>query len=60
MDMKIHRRLNRKVGDQIYYKYSLDIPTPIMDELQWESGKDGTDLRILIKNGRMIVEKEQN
>ena len=58
MDMKIHRRLNRKVGDQIYYKYSLDIPTPIMNDLKWESGKDGTELRIRIKDGRIIVEKE--
>jgi len=56
--MKIHRRLNRKVGDQIYYKYSLDIPTPIMNDLKWESGKDGTELRIRIRDGRIIVEKE--
>ena len=52
---KIVRKLNRKVGNETYYKYLAPISTKQMEELGWD---ENTQIKTEIKNKKLIVEKE--
>ena len=52
---KIVRKLNRKVGNETYYKYLAPISTKQMDELGWN---EETQIKTSIKNKKLIIEEE--
>lgn len=51
--MKLQKRLSRRVGDNVYYKYEVDISTRDIRTLGW---KGGITLRRTIKGGKLILE----
>jgi len=55
--MKLQKQLSRKVGDKKYTKYVAVIPPKIVEEL---GIKEGEELSIKVKNGKMILEKMNN
>jgi hypothetical protein len=54
--MKLQKRLNRRVGDTEYTKWEVDIPPEKIKEIGW---KEGTELDVIIKDGKLIL-KEKN
>lgn len=50
--VKLTKSINRRVGDEVYYKHIITIPQKILDELKWndktelEFKIDGKDLKI--------------
>jgi len=55
MLVKIVRKLNRKVGNETYYKYLVPISTKQMDELDW----DETTQVITKMQGRKLIVEEK-
>jgi len=50
--VKLTKSINRRVGDDVYYKHIITVPQKILDELKWtektelEFKVDGKDLKI--------------
>lgn len=50
--VKLTKSINRRVGDDVYYKYIITIPQKILDALKWDENTnlefkvDGKELRI--------------
>lgn len=38
MELQIRRRLNKTVGDQVYWKWYVDIPSPLVKKLGLKIG----------------------
>ena len=55
MLVKIVRKLNRKVGNETYYKYLAPISTKQMEELDWN---EDTQIKTKIQGKKLIIEKD--
>lgn len=55
--MKLRKRLNRKVGEIEYSKWEINIPSEKISEAGW---KEGTDLDVVVKNGKMELRPKKN
>ena len=53
--VKLTKSINRKVGDEVYYKHIITIPQRILDDLKWT---DKTNLKMSTKNNKLVIEKE--
>ncbi len=53
--MKLQKQLSRKVGDKDYAKWVLVIPPEIIKEACL---KEGQELKIKVKDNKLIIEKE--
>jgi len=54
-DMKLQKQLSRKVGNKEYPKYVAVIPPKIVEEAKL---KEGQELEVSVKNGKIILEKK--
>ena len=54
-EIKITKRINRKVGDEVYWKYSINIPNGTMDELDWT---EKTPVKMNVKGKKLVIERE--
>lgn len=55
MLVKITKKLNRKVGKKMYYKYLVPISTKQMEELDWN---ETTQVITKIQRKKLVVEEE--
>jgi len=53
--LKLQRKLNRKIGDEEYYKWYIPVSPDIISELKW---KKGDSLHAKISGNRLIIKKE--
>ncbi|MGI9567387.1 MAG: hypothetical protein ACR2LL_10295 [Nitrosopumilus sp.] len=53
--MKLQRKLNRKVGDEEYYKWYVPVSPDDIVKLKW---KKGDSLHAKISGKRLVIEKE--
>lgn len=53
-DMKLTKVINRKVGDQIYYKHMVTVPNGLLKELGWT---DKTRLKFVIDGKDLKIKK---
>jgi len=51
---KLQSTINRTIDEVTYYKNRVNIPSELLDELQW---KKGEKLYISIRNHRLVIEK---
>ena len=54
--VKINKRSNRTVGDKTYWKYSINLPNKIMDELDWDGN---TEVNLNVKNNELVVKRKK-
>lgn len=52
--MKVMRVLDKKIGSTIYYKYRINLPKEMVEELKLE----GKKLKFLVQNNKIVIEKE--
>ena len=52
--MKLQKQLSRKVGNKEYAKWVITIPPAKINDTGW---KEGEDLEIVEKNGKLIISK---
>jgi len=53
--MKLQKHLSRKVGNKIYYKHVIVIPSNLVEELSW---KDEQELKGKVLNKKLIIEED--
>ncbi|MDH5417380.1 MAG: AbrB/MazE/SpoVT family DNA-binding domain-containing protein [Nitrosopumilus sp.] len=51
---KLQSTINRTIDGVTYYKNRVNIPSDLLDELQWVKGDE---LQISIRNHKLIIEK---
>ncbi len=54
--MKLQKQSSRKYNDVEYAKWVVVIPPEKIKEIGW---KEGTDLDIIVKNGKLTLEKKE-
>lgn len=55
-DLKLQKRMNRKVGDKEYLKWYVDIPSDLIQEAGW---KEKSDLEAVVKDGKIIIKTKK-
>lgn len=55
MVFKLQRKLNRKVGDEEYYKWYIPISPNAIEQLKW---KKGDSLHAKVSDKRLMIQKE--
>jgi len=50
--MRISKRINRREGENIWYKYGITIPNSVMSELDWD---ETTQVNIEAKNRKIVI-----
>lgn len=53
--MKLIKQSGRILGNKEYFKYITVIPNKTIEELEW---KGGEELKVEVKNKKLIIEKE--
>ena len=54
--MKIMKVVDKKVGNTTYYKYRINLPIKIVEELKLLD----KELKVKIDRGKMVIEKEDS
>ena len=54
--MKLQKRVNRRVGDKEYHKYSVEIPSEKIRESGW---KDGEELEFQMKGNKLTIKPKK-
>ena len=54
--MKLQKRVNRRVGKKEYLKWYVDIPSSMIDKVDW---KEGINLKVVIKNDKITLQPEE-
>jgi len=52
--MKIIKALDKKVGKKKYYKYKINLPKKMIEDLKLEN----KELKIISKNNKIIIEEK--
>ena len=52
--MLIQKYIGRRVGEKKYYKFKINIPLRIMNELEWN---EKTEVNMEISGKKIIIEK---
>ena len=52
--MKINKRINRREGKNVWYKYGITIPNSVMSELDWD---EETQVNIEVKNKKIVISR---
>ena len=55
MLLRLQRKLNRKIGDEEYYKWYIPVSPDIVEQLKW---KKGDDLHVKVSGKRLMIQKE--
>ena len=55
--MKLQKRFNRRVGDKEYDKWIVTIPPEDINRLGW---KDGADLEVVVKDGKLVLKPKDS
>lgn len=55
--MKLQKQLSRKYNNEEYAKWVIVIPPDKIRETGW---KEGEDLEVIVKNGKVVVEKKED
>jgi len=53
--LKLQKKLNRKIGDEEYYKWYIPVSPDVIDKLKW---KKGDSLHAKISGKRLVIEKK--
>ena len=53
--VKLTRSINRRVGNEVYYKHIVTIPQKILDELKWN---ENTELKFEVKDKELRIKKK--
>jgi len=53
--LKLQRKLNRKIGNEEYYKWYIPVSPDVVTQLKW---KKGDSLSVKISGKRLVIEKE--
>jgi hypothetical protein len=52
--MKIMKVLDKKVGETIYYKYRINLPKEMVEELKLE----GKEVKVKIEKNKIVIVKD--
>jgi hypothetical protein len=52
--VRINKRINRREGENVWYKYGITIPNSVMSDLDWD---ETTPVNIEIKNGKIVISR---
>jgi len=52
--VRINKRINRREGKNVWYKYGITIPNSVMSELDWD---EETQVNIEVKNKKIVISK---
>jgi len=52
--VKINKRINRREGKNVWYKYGITIPNSVMSELDWD---EETQVNIEVKNKKIVISR---
>lgn len=55
MSMRLQKHLSRKVGNKIYYKHVIVVPSKLVEELKW---KDEQELKGKVQNKKLVIEED--